>query len=211
MLESAILRYADDHSEGEDPVLKEVERATHLQTLYPQMLSGKVQGTFLTMLASLIQASHILEIGTFTGYGTICLARGLNAHPPSKVVTLESNREFEHLIRRHLVLAEVTNRVELVLGDALQIIPGRRETWDLVYIDGNKQEYPDYYRLVFDQVRPGGLIITDNVLWGGKVVNDPEDVDAKTIRAYNDMLVRDPRVQVVLLTVRDGISIARKR
>ena len=210
MLDPQIQKYTDEVSNVEDPVLEEVERSTHLHTLAPQMLSGRVQGKFLTMLASMLDAQQILEIGTFTGFSAICLARGLRNSVESKVVTLEANPEMEHLIRKNLALSGLENKIEYIIGNALDILPSRKETWDMVYIDAHKQEYPEYFNLVVDKVRTGGLIISDNVLWSGKVVHEPEDVDAKVIRTYNEMLKQDPRVEVIVLTVRDGLSIARK-
>ena len=210
MLDPQIQKYTDEVSNVEDPVLEEVERSTHLHTLAPQMLSGRVQGKFLTMLASMLDAQQILEIGTFTGFSAICLARGLRNSVESKVVTLEAKPEMEHLIRKNLALSGLENKIEYIIGNALDILPSRKETWDMVYIDAHKQEYPEYFNLVVDKVRTGGLIISDNVLWSGKVVHEPEDVDAKVIRTYNEMLKQDPRVEVIVLTVRDGLSIARK-
>lgn len=211
MLAPEILKYVEDHSNVDDPVLHEVERSTHLHTIAPQMLSGRIQGAFLTLLTSLLQARHVLEIGTFTAYGTICLARGLFPSKESMVLTIEANPEYSFLIEKHLALAHVQDRVECIHGDAIKIIPERMETWDLVFIDANKQEYPDYYNAVIDHVRPGGLILSDNVLWSGKVVYDHEDVDAKALHRYNEMLVSDPKVEVMMLTIRDGLSVARKR
>jgi predicted O-methyltransferase YrrM len=211
MLDPEIQKYTDDYSNVEDPILEDVERTTHLHTIAPQMLSGRVQGKFLTLLASLMEAEHILEIGTFTGFSAICLARGLKDSPASKVVTIESNGELDFLIKKNLALSGLEHKIESIMGDALKIIPARSETWDMVYIDANKQEYPDYFNLLIDQVRPGGLIITDNVLWSGKVVHDREDVDAKVIHRYNEMVKNDPRVDVIMLTIRDGLSIARKK
>ena len=207
MLAPEIQTYIDDHSNIDDDVLHEVERATHLHTLFPQMLSGRLQGKFLTLMTSLINAKHVLEIGTFTGYGTICLARGIRSG--GKVVTIDINPEFSFLVKKHLALAGVEDRVEALIGDALQILPQRNETWDLVYIDAHKQEYIDYFNAVIDHVRPGGLILTDNVLWSGKVVNEPDDVDASLINRYNKLLLDDPRVEVLVLPIRDGLSIAR--
>jgi len=210
MIDPAIQKYTDTYSNVDDPVLEEVERSTHLHTIAPQMLSGRVQGALLTFLATLIQAEHILELGTFTGFSAICLARGLKKSPSSKLVTFESNGELSFLIKKNLALAGVEDKVESIIGDALQILPTRKETWDMVYIDANKQEYIDYFNLVIDHVRPGGLIITDNVLWSGKVVTDREDVDANVIHRYNEMIANDPRVEVLMLTIRDGLSIAKK-
>lgn len=211
MLDPAILEYIDAFSHVDDPVLNEVERSTHLHTLAPQMLSGKVQGAFLTLLTSLINAKHVLEIGTFTGYGTICLAKGLSDDPDSKVVTYEANPELSFLIQKHFALAGLESKIESIIGNAIELIPARKEIWDLVYIDANKQEYPAYFDLVIDRVRPGGLIITDNVLWSGKVVYEPDDIDAGIIREYNRKLKEDTRVETIILSVRDGLSLARKR
>jgi predicted O-methyltransferase YrrM len=211
MLANEIQKYTDDYSNVQDPILNEVERSTHIHTIAPQMLSGRVQGAFLTLLASLIQANNILEIGTFTGYGTICLAKGLKASPESKVVTIEANPEYSFLIKKHLALAKIEDRVEVIFGNALKIVPQRNEIWDLVYIDANKQEYLAYYEAIIERVRPGGLIISDNVLWSGKVVNDRKDVDASVIHRYNEYLFKDPRVSVLILPIRDGISVARKK
>jgi predicted O-methyltransferase YrrM len=210
MIDPEIQKYTDVYSNVDDPILEEVERSTHLHTIAPQMLSGRVQGALLTLLASMMEAEHILELGTFTGFSAICLARGLKKSPSSKLVTLESNGELSFLIKKNLALAGVEDKVESIIGDALQILPKRQETWDMVYIDANKQEYIDYFNLVIDHVRPGGLIITDNVLWSGKVVTDRDDVDANVIHRYNEMIAKDPRVEVLMLTIRDGLSIARK-
>lgn len=208
MLAPEIEKYVDAHSNVGDPVLEEIERSTHLHTIQPQMLSGKIQGKFLTLLTCLIHATNVLEIGTFTGYGTVCLARGLNT-VDGKVVTMEANPEFSFLVDKHLRMAEVHHQVEYVNGNALQLLPGRTEIWDLVYIDANKQEYIKYYNAVIDHVRPGGFILSDNVLWSGKVVYEPDDADAKVIDDFNKMLVNDPRVEVLMLTIRDGLSVAR--
>jgi caffeoyl-CoA O-methyltransferase len=210
MLAAEIQKYTDDYSNVHDPVLNEIERSTHLHTIAPQMLSGRVQGAFLTLMASLLQAKHVLEIGTFTGYGTICLAKGLYPSDGSKVVTIEANPEYEFLIQKHLAMAGMEDRVESLFGKAQEIIPQRQETWDMVFIDANKQEYVEYYETVIDRVRPGGLILSDNVLWSGKVVYQRNDVDARVIHRYNEMLSRDPKVEVVMLTIRDGLSIARR-
>ncbi|HZV44714.1 MAG TPA: O-methyltransferase [Saprospiraceae bacterium] len=210
MIDPEIQKYTDSYSNVDDPVLEEVERSTHLHTIAPQMLSGRVQGAFLTFLATLIEAENILELGTFTGFSAICLARGLKKSPTCRLVTFESNGELSFLIKKNLALAGVEDKVESIIGDALQILPSRKETWDMVYIDANKQEYIDYFNLVIDHVRPGGLIITDNVLWSGKVVTDRNDVDANVIHRYNEMIANDPRVKVLMLTIRDGLSIARK-
>lgn len=208
MLAAEIEQYIESISETGDDVLAAIERSTHLHTLAPQMLSGRIQGKFLTWLTSLLNAKHVLEIGTFTAFGAVCLARGLQEG--GKVVTIEANRELSFLIQKHISLARLEDSIESIFGDARAIISQRQEIWDLVYIDAHKQEYPEYFNLVIDRVRTGGLIVTDNVLWSGKVVYEPEDADARVIRQYNQMLVDDPRVEVIVLSIRDGLSLARK-
>ena len=208
MLAPDIQKYIDDHSNANDPVLEEIERSTHLHTIQPQMLSGRVQGKFLTMLTSLIDAERVLEIGTFTAYGAVCLAKGLNT-ATGKVVTIEANPEYSFLVKKHISMSGFEQQIEYVTGDALQIIPQREELWDLVYIDANKQEYIQYYETVIDHVRPGGLILSDNVLWSGKVVTEPDDADARVINQYNALLAGDTRIDVIILPIRDGLSIAR--
>ncbi len=210
MLAPELEKYIDDHSNVLDPVLIEIERSTHLHTLAPQMLSGRIQGKLLSLLVSLSGARNILEIGTFTAYGSVCLAKGLST-PDGKVVTLEANPEYSYLVKKHIALAGLEDRIETVIGDARKIIPFRPEQWDIVYIDAHKQEYIEYYETVLPHVLPGGLILSDNVLWSGKVVYEPNDVDAALINRYNSMLRDDPRVDVVILPVRDGLSVARKK
>lgn len=211
MLALEIQKYTDDYSNVHDAILNEVERSTHLHTIAPQMLSGRVQGAFLTLMTSLLQAKHVLEIGTFTAYGTICLARGLYPAAESKVVSIEANPELAFLIKKHLAMAKMEDRVEVLFGKAQEIIPTRSETWDLVFVDANKQEYAEYYEAIIDRVRPGGLILSDNVLWSGKVVYERNDVDARVIHKYNEMLFRDPKVEVLMLPIRDGLSVARRK
>lgn len=209
MLAPEIEKYIDDHSNVHDPVMLEIERSTHLHTIMPQMLSGRIQGKFLTLITSMVNAKNVLEIGTFTGYGAICLAKGLNT-PDGKVVTIDVNPEYSFLVNKHTEMSGLQNRIEFIIGDARKIIGERKEVWDIVYIDAHKQEYPEYYKAVIDHVRPGGFILSDNVLWSGKVVYEPEDVDAKVINEYNKMLAEDPRIDVLMLPIRDGLSVARK-
>lgn len=210
MLAPELEKYIDDHSNVQDDVLIEIERSTHLHTMSPQMLSGRIQGKLLTLLVSLANAQNVLEIGTFTAYGTVCLAKGLTTSG-SKVVTIEANPEYAYLVKKHIELSGLEDKIETVIGDARKVIPERTEQWDVVYIDAHKQEYIEYYETVLAYVRPGGLILSDNVLWNGKVVFEPGNVDAKLINRYNAMLRDDPRVDVVILPIRDGLSVARKK
>lgn len=210
-LDANIFEYCEQWSTAPDPVLYELERETHLKTLAPQMLSGALQGQLLRLLSQLQQPKSVLEIGTFTGYATICLAQGLAKG--GQVRTIEANPELEYLIRKYLEKAELKEQVELYIGDAMKVIPELPGTFDLVFIDAGKQYYQDYYELVIDRVEAGGLIIADNVLWSGKVATDLRETDADTqkLHAFNAALQADKRVDNLLLPVRDGLLVARKR
>ncbi|HHV03793.1 MAG: O-methyltransferase [Bacteroidales bacterium] len=207
-----LTKYLLDHSKGRDPLLEWLERETHFRSVHPRMLSGEPMGSFLTMIVKMIRPRNILEIGTFTGYSAICMARGLDL--TSGIDTIEINDEQRDLIREAFRRSGLRDRIVLHQGDALKIIPRMQRKglrFQLVYIDGNKREYVDYYRLVKPMVDPGGYIIADNVLWDGKVW-DKENRDAQTqgIRAYNRLVADDQDVSVVLLPLGDGLSICRK-
>ena len=207
-------RYIRAHSTPQSEALSWLERQTHLRTNYPQMLSGAVQGRFLTLLAALTGARNILEIGTFTGYSAICLASGML--PDGHLDTLEINDELEDLIREGFRRAGVSEKISLHIGDAketLKVLRQAGKVYDLVFIDANKREYPDYYDAVFDMVRPGGCILADDVLWDGKLYGAeiPGDSQSRGISAFNDMVRNDPRVEVVMLPIRDGLSLIRKK
>lgn len=202
--------YLNAHSTPASEALQWLERQTHLRTNHARMLSGREQGSLLSLISALAKPSCILELGVFTGYSTICLAEGLA--PGGTIHAVEINDELEDLIREGYDRAGISDKVQLHFGDAREIIPTLDCRFDLVYIDANKREYPDYYRLVIDKVATGGLILADNVLWDGKVLQDPMPQDAQTkgIAAFNDMVAADPRVEVFILPVRDGLSIIRK-
>ena len=210
-LDQAIFEYCEQYSEAPEKVLYELERETHLKTLAPQMLSGPLQGQLLRMLSQLQQPQSVLEIGTFTGYATICLARGLA--PDGILHTIEVNPELEYLIRKYLNKAGLEEQVQLHIGDALEVVPTLPGPFDLVFIDAGKQYYRDYYRMVIDKVASGGLIIADNVLWSGKVATDKRetDEDTKQLHAFNLMMKNDEQVESLLLPIRDGLLLARKR
>ncbi len=192
-------------------VLEEVERLTHLRTPYPSMLSGPVQGRLLTAFSRMISPRRILEIGTFTGYSAICLAAGL--HPDGRLITLETNDELEQLIRDIFDKAGITGNTELIIGDALKILPSLEGPFDLVFIDADKRQYPDYFDLVIDKVRPGGWLIADNVLWDGKVLKKERQMDEETraIHLFNRKVTQDDRLENFILPLRDGLMIMRKR
>ena len=205
----AINRYTDAHTSEEDQVLKDLFRKTNLKTVHPQMLSGKVQGKLMSMISKMIQPERILEIGTFTGYSAYCLSKGLKKG--GLLTTIEVDEELEDMILQLFEDAGLSEKIELLLGDALQIVPSLNKTYDLVFIDANKEHYVKYYEQCIDKVHQGGYIIVDNVLWGGKVAEDPEqDESTSIIHLFNDMVTADPRVENVFLTVRDGLMLIRK-
>ena len=211
-METASDRYIREHSTAQGEALEWIERQTHIRTNYPRMLSGSVQGRLLTMVARMCKARDILEIGSFTGYSAACLAMGLE--DGGRLDALEVNDELEDLMREGWERAGVADKVTLHIGDAketLKALSDRR--YDLVFIDANKREYSGYYNLVFDLVRPGGVIIADDVLWDGKLWSDPPAHDAQTLglKAFNDMVAADPRVEVVVLPLRDDLSLIRKK
>lgn len=200
--------YCEAHTTPQGEVLYELERETNLKTLAPQMLSGHLQGQFLTLLSTLMRPKMILEIGTFTGYAAICLAQGLAED--GILHTIEANHEMEHIITKYIKKAGLEHKIQLHLGRAEEIIPTFDVIFDLVFIDAGKQQYEIFYDLIFDKVKPGGLIIADNVLWSGKVVSGENDPDTNVIRAFNDKVNQDPRVENLILPIRDGLLLARK-
>ena len=209
-MESPADKYLREHSSPQGEALDWIEKQTNIHTNYPRMLSGAVQGRLLTMLVEISGARRILEIGTFTGYSATCLAYGLPSD--GHIDTLEINDELEGLIREGWSRAGVADRITLHIGDARATLSTLEGPYDLVYMDANKREYVDYYNLVIGLVRPGGLILADDVLWDGKLWQDPVPQDKQTqgIVAFNDMVIADPRVESVLLPIRDGLNIIRK-
>lgn len=205
-----IEKYAEAHTRPESGILKQLNRETYSKILMPRMLSGHLQGQILRMFSLMIKPLNILEIGTFTGYSAICLAEGLQ--PGGKLITIDINAELEEMVRRYLKLAGVENKTDYRIGNAMEIIPSLNEKFDLVFIDADKENYSNYYDLVFEKVNPGGYIIADNVLWSGKVT-EPEsrmDKDTKAIAAYSKKVIADIRVETVLFPLRDGLLVSRK-
>lgn len=205
-----IYNYIENHIKDEDTVLKELTRQTHLKAVQPRMLSGHLQGDFLSLLVTLKGANKILELGTFTGYSTICLARaiGENGH----VHTVDINDELFSLAKKFFDKANLANKITQHHGEALQIMTLFKEQFDIVFIDADKREYPQYYDALFNLklVKKGTLIIADNTLWSGKVVEkiDPKDLYLKGILDFNKQIATDPRVDVVMIPLRDGITLA---
>ena len=206
-----IEQYILDHSDPEDPLLAELNRETHLKILRPRMLSGHLQGKILEMISKMIRPQKILEIGTYTGYSAICLSKGLQKD--GVLHTIEINDEMEHFIRKYLQKAYLENKIKLHIGNALKIIPDIEETFDLVFIDGDKRQYSEYYHTLFDYVKPGGFILADNVLWSGKVIEleSPDDEYTKGIFAFNELITKDNRVEKVIIPLRDGLTLIRKK
>lgn len=204
-----ITRYAEAHTTDEDPVLQELFRTTHLKTVHPQMLSGKVQGQFLSMISQMIRPKKILEIGTFTGYSAYCLSKGLQ--DDGKLITIEINDELEGMIRSFLATSGIEDKVELIIGDALQLLPEMKESFDLIFIDANKEHYPAYYKSCMPLLKKGGFLVADNVLWGGKVVEpSPGDASSLKLHEFNTMVHQDVQVENVFLTVRDGLLLLKR-
>ncbi|WP_304516935.1 O-methyltransferase [Cecembia rubra] len=206
-----LLHYCEKHSTQEDPLLKWITRETHAKVLMPRMISGHLQGKTLELIVKLMKPKVILEIGTYTGYSGICMARGLGDE--GKLITLDINDELETMVRNFFEKSGLSHKIDYRLGDAIKIIPSLNENFDMVFIDADKNNYINYYNLVIDRVSPGGIIIADNVLWSGKVIlkeGQKIDKDTKIILDYNRMVQEDPRVENVLLPIRDGLMIARK-
>ena len=198
-----------DHSTPEDPVLEDLYRQTYIRFVNPNMVSGHLQGKFLEFVSKMIRPENILEIGTFTGYSAICLAKGLK--PGGKLITIELNDELAEFCQSYFRKAGVESKIVQLTGKAQKVVPGLNQTFDLVYIDGDKREYTEYYQLIISKVRQGGFIIADNVLWGGKVLdhstNDPQ---TKGIIDFIEMTQRQKNIEKVILPVRDGLMIIRK-
>ena len=206
--------YLTAFSQEQDPVLQWLQKQTNLRTNHARMLCGPVEGKLMEMLSGMIQPSNILEIGAFTGYSAICLARGLKEG--GMLDSLELNDELEDLILQAHEKAGLADKITLHIGDAKQTLKTLKEQgkmYDLVFIDANKREYPAYYELVFDMVCPGGYILADNVLWDGKVYqeNVPQDAQTQGIFKFNEIVKEDPRVENVIIPLRDGMNLIRKK
>lgn len=203
-------QYACIHTESESSLLAKINRETHAQVMKPRMLSGHMQGRILSMFSHMIKPQNILEIGTYTGYSALCLAEGMKKN--GKLITLDINEELQTRVQGYFDASAYASQIDYRIGNAVTIIPTLQERFDLVFIDADKLNYGTYYDLVFDKVTTGGFIIFDNVLWSGKVAEPIKDNDKDTLylHALNKRLHQDPRVQNVLMPVRDGLMILRK-
>ena len=201
--------YIEQHSTSESEVLQQITRNTHLEVINPRMLSGHVQGRVLSMLSQMTRPKRILELGTFTGYSALCLAEGLTED--GKLITIEHNDEMEEAIRRNLALSPLGNKIELVIGDAKEELRRLDDKFDLVFIDADKKEYCDYLDLVLPLMRLGGWILADNTLWDGHIIDPAYDKDKQTValRAFNDKVASDERLDKVILPLRDGLTIIK--
>ncbi len=206
----SIWNYIESSSTSEDPVLAALNRYTHLKIVHPRMLSGQIQGKFLEFISCMIQPSFILEIGTYTGYSAICLARGLK--PEGKLITIEINDELATVSQKFFEEACLSTKIQLINGDALEIIPGLEQEFDLIFIDAEKEQYSSYFDLVFPKLKAGGFILADNTLWDGKVVFENEHSDSASValRQFNKKINENPKVENIILPLRDGISLIRK-
>lgn len=203
--------YCERLSTPPSELLYQLERETYLKTLAPQMMSGHLQGRILSLISRLKRPQQILEIGTFTGYATLCLAEGLSEG--GKIITLEANPEMAYFIQKYKRLAALEEAIDARTGKAEDLIPGLSGPFDLVFLDAGKRDYAHHYDLLIDQVRSGGILLADNVLWSGKVLQPEQDFDRDTqlLHAFNQKLRDDPRVENVLLPIRDGLMVLQKR
>ncbi|MBT7134637.1 MAG: O-methyltransferase [Polaribacter sp.] len=201
--------YVVEHSQQEPKILKELTKETWQKVLNPRMLSGAFQGRVLSMISKIIQPKNILEVGTYTGYSALCFAEGLQ--DKGKIFTIDKNEELETLQNKFFDKSGYRDQIIQFVGNALEIIPTIDETFDLVFIDADKANYINYFHLIIDKMNPGGMILSDNVLWSGKVVEklDRKDTDTKALLAYNKLINEDPRIETVLLPIRDGLTLSR--
>ncbi len=201
--------YCIEHSSSIDKVLTELERETNLKTLAPQMISGPLQGQLFSLISKMTNPRTVLEIGTFTGYSTICLSSGLAKD--GTITTIESNEELKFITEKYFAKAGISHLVNQEWGDAREIVLQLNDTYDLVLIDAGKRDYEYYYDLIIDKVNPGGVIIVDNVLWSGKVTAQSMDNDTSIMDTFNKKIRDDDRVDKVMLPIRDGITLIIKK
>ena len=209
MIEKKLEEYIAANITDEDPVLAELSRETYLKVLNPRMLSGHIQGKFLEIISKMVSPQNILEIGTFTGYSSICLAKGLKEN--GKLYTIDHNDELLSIQKKYITKAGLDEKIELISGDAIEIVKKLDIVFDLVFIDADKTSYSEYYKLILNKTKPGGVILADNVLWNKKVI-DPKsnDGDTRAIKEFNELVKNDPATEVLILPLRDGISVIRK-
>ena len=209
-LDPQIEQYAEAHTSPESPLLEQIRRETYLEVLQPRMLSGHLQGRALSMLSKMICPNSILEIGTYTGYSALCLAEGLT--DDGVLITIDKNIELIDRVNAYFSRSEFASKIKMIQGNALSILPKLEQKWDLIFIDADKENYQKYYDMTFPNLNSGGYIIADNVLWSGKVIDpDENDADTLALKSFNKALIDDSRVEVLLLPLRDGLTVLRKK
>jgi len=201
--------YVVNHSQKEPELLRKLNKETWQKVLNPRMLSGAFQGRLLSMLSKLIHPFNILEIGTYTGYSALCLAEGMQTN--GTLLTIDKNEELEGFSKKYFDKSLYKNNIKQIIGNALDIIPTLNQKFDLAFIDADKSNYSNYFELIVDKMNSGGVILSDNVLWSGKVVEEinPKDVDTIALVNYNKLLSTDNRIETVVLPIRDGLTISR--
>lgn len=204
-----IENYISNHTQSEPKLLQQLNKETWQKVLNPRMLSGAYQGRVLSLLSKLTHPKTILEIGTYTGYSALCLAEGLNTK--GKLITIDKNEELEDFSKKYFQKSIYKNNIQQIIGNAVEVIPTLNNTFDLVFIDADKTNYTTYFDLVIDKMNKGGIIISDNVLWSGKVVEElnTKDKDTKAIISYNKKLAEDKRIETIMLSIRDGLTVSR--
>ena len=204
-----ILEYVESNSQIEPTLLKELNRETHLKILNPRMLSGSYQGRILSMISKIVKPKRVLEIGTYTGYSALCIAEGLDIK--GVIDTIDINEELQEIQNKFFKKSGFANKINQHIGNALEVIPKIRSKFDLVFLDADKENYINYFELVIDKINAGGILISDNVLWSGKVVdNRKKDMITKKLIEFNNLINNDKRIETVIFPVRDGLSISRK-
>jgi predicted O-methyltransferase YrrM len=210
-IDPQLIDYAEHHTSPESDLLQRINRETNLEVLMPRMLSGHLQGRILAMISKMVNPVYIVEIGTFTGYSALCMAEGLRKS--GKLITIEYNEELQQRILGYFNESEYANLIDLRIGDAMQILPTLAKGIDLVFIDADKTNYLNYYNIILDKLNPGGYIIADNVLWSGKVIEkvNLDDADTIALKKFNTFVQEDERVENILLPLRDGLMLIRKK
>lgn len=209
-ISAPLAEYCEKHTSPENDTLYQLNRQTHLKIMMPRMLSGHLQGRFLSMVTHMIKPSLVLEIGTYTGYSALCMAEGLA--PGGKIITLDINAELAAFTKSYFEKSAYAGQIDYRIGNAMELVPGMQERFDMVFIDADKANYLNYYEMVIGKVKPGGFIVADNVLWSGKVIEEgKKDKDTAAICAFNDHVMADERVEKILLPIRDGLFLIRKK
>ena len=208
-ISSKLQQYIDEHSAEESDLLKALDRETHQKVLQPRMLSGSYQGRLLALLAKIIEPKKILEVGTYTGYATLCMAEGLATG--GSIDTIDYNEELSDIQRRYFDQSSYRSQIIQHLGEAKDVIKTLTGPYDLVFLDADKENYPNYFDLIIDKLETGGVILSDNVLWSGKVLEKAADEATSALQEYNHKINTDARVETIILPIRDGLTITRKR